>query len=94
VQAFKEAEAKGLGAASLEGRMIDIAVYRQAEDLLKLAEAIAEKEKENKNAPVKQWLSMARFKRNNFKNRLPTFKEGGNKAASRNQTGFAKSLRE
>ncbi|MEM1566122.1 MAG: CoA ester lyase [Candidatus Bathyarchaeia archaeon] len=45
VQAFKEAEAKGLGAASLEGRMIDIAVYRQAQDLLALAEAIAEKEK-------------------------------------------------
>jgi len=45
VQAFKEAEARGLGAASLEGRMIDIAVYKQAEDLLKLAEAIAEKEK-------------------------------------------------
>jgi len=48
VQAFKEAEAKGLGAASLEGRMIDIAVYRQAEDLLKLAEAIAEKERKIK----------------------------------------------
>lgn len=45
VAAFKEAEAKGLGAASLEGRMIDIAVYRQAEDLLTLANAIAEKEK-------------------------------------------------
>lgn len=44
VQAFKEAEAKGLGAASLEGRMIDIAVYKQAQDLLTLAEAIAEKE--------------------------------------------------
>jgi citrate lyase subunit beta/citryl-CoA lyase len=48
VQAFKEAEAKGLGAASLEGRMIDIAVYKQAEDLLRLAEAIAEKEKKIK----------------------------------------------
>jgi len=45
VSAFKEAEAKGLGAASLEGRMIDIAVYRQAQDLLALAEAIAEKER-------------------------------------------------
>ena len=44
VNAFKEAEARGLGAASLEGRMIDIAVFRQAEDLLSLAEAIAEKE--------------------------------------------------
>jgi len=45
VSAFKEAEARGLGAASLEGRMIDIAVFRQAEDLLTLAEAIAEKER-------------------------------------------------
>jgi len=45
VNAFKEAEARGLGAASLEGRMIDIAVFRQAEDLLSLAEAITEKEK-------------------------------------------------
>jgi citrate lyase subunit beta/citryl-CoA lyase len=44
VSAFKEAEARGLGAASLEGRMIDIAVFRQAEDLLALAEAIAERE--------------------------------------------------
>ena len=45
VNTFKEAEARGLGAASLEGRMIDIAVFRQAEDLLALAEAIAEKER-------------------------------------------------
>jgi citrate lyase subunit beta/citryl-CoA lyase len=45
VSAFKEAEAKGLGAASLEGRMIDVAVYKQALDLLTLAETIAEKEK-------------------------------------------------
>lgn len=45
VSAFKEAEARGLGAASLEGRMIDIAVFRQAEDLLALAEAIAKREK-------------------------------------------------
>ena len=48
VNAFKEAEAKGLGAASLEGRMIDIAVYKQAQDLLTLAEAIAEKEEKIK----------------------------------------------
>jgi citrate lyase subunit beta/citryl-CoA lyase len=45
VSAFREAEAKGFGAASLEGRMIDVAVYKQALDLLALAEAIAEKEK-------------------------------------------------
>jgi citrate lyase subunit beta/citryl-CoA lyase len=45
VETMKEAEAKGLGAASLEGRMIDIAVLRQAEDLIALADLIAEKEK-------------------------------------------------
>jgi len=45
VKAFKEAEAKGLGAISLEGKMIDIANYRQAEELLAWAEAIAQKEK-------------------------------------------------
>lgn len=45
VEAFKKAEEMGLGAASLEGRMIDIAVFRQAQDLLALAEAIAEKER-------------------------------------------------
>lgn len=48
VNAFKEAEAKGLGAASLEGRMIDIAVFRQAKELLALAEIIAKKEKRRK----------------------------------------------
>jgi citrate lyase subunit beta/citryl-CoA lyase len=44
VNAMKEAEAKGLGAASLEGRMIDIAVLKQAEDLLILADLIAKKD--------------------------------------------------
>jgi len=48
VNAFKEAESRGLGAASLDGRMIDIAVFRQANDLLALAEAIAEKERMRK----------------------------------------------
>lgn len=44
VKAMKEAEAKGLGATSFEGRMIDIAVLRQAEDLVALADLIAKKE--------------------------------------------------
>ena len=48
MNAFKEAESKGLGATSLDGRMIDIAVFRQANDLLALAEAIAEKERMRK----------------------------------------------
>lgn len=45
IDAYKEAEAKGLGAASFGGRMIDYAMVSMGEDLLSKAEAIAEKEK-------------------------------------------------
>lgn len=45
VEAFQRAEARGLGAISLEGKMIDIANFRQAEEVLSLAEAIAQKER-------------------------------------------------
>jgi citrate lyase subunit beta/citryl-CoA lyase len=45
VEAFKEAEAKGVGAISLKGKMIDIANFRQAEELIALAETIAQKER-------------------------------------------------
>jgi citrate lyase subunit beta/citryl-CoA lyase len=41
VEAFSEAEAKGLGAISLDGKMIDAANFRQAQDLIVLAEAMA-----------------------------------------------------
>lgn len=41
VEAFSEAEAKGLGAISLDGKMIDAANFRQAQDLIAWAEAIA-----------------------------------------------------
>jgi len=41
VKAFKEAEAEGVGAISLEGKMIDIANFRQAQELIAWAEAIA-----------------------------------------------------
>lgn len=43
VEAFGEAEAKGLGAISLDGKMIDVANFRQAQDLIALAEAITQK---------------------------------------------------
>lgn len=49
VEAFQRAEARGLGAISLEGKMIDIANFRQAEELLSLAEAIVQKERQNEN---------------------------------------------
>lgn len=44
VDAFREAEARGLGAISLDGKMIDTATFRQAEALLSYALAISEKE--------------------------------------------------
>ncbi len=43
VEAFRAAEAQGLGAISLDGRMIDVANARQAQDLIARAEAIAQK---------------------------------------------------
>jgi citrate lyase subunit beta/citryl-CoA lyase len=46
VEAFSEAEAKGVGAISLDGKMIDRPNFRQAQDLIALAEAIARKERE------------------------------------------------
>jgi citrate lyase subunit beta/citryl-CoA lyase len=41
VQAFEEARARGAGASSLDGRMIDAANYRQAKDVLETADAIS-----------------------------------------------------
>ncbi len=43
--AYKEAEARGLGAADFEGRMIDYVMYRMGVDLLERAEAIDGKKK-------------------------------------------------
>ena len=43
VEAFSEAEARGLGAISLDGKMIDVANFRQAQDLIAWAEVIAQK---------------------------------------------------
>jgi len=45
INAYREAEAKGLGAASFGGRMIDYAMVSMGQDLLLRAGAIAEKEK-------------------------------------------------
>jgi citrate lyase subunit beta/citryl-CoA lyase len=41
VEAFREAEAQGVGAISLDGRMIDVANARQAQELIARAEATA-----------------------------------------------------
>jgi len=44
VEAFEQAQQQGQGAISLDGKMIDVANYRQAKDLLASAEAITRKE--------------------------------------------------
>jgi citrate lyase beta subunit len=43
VNAYEEAMKKGLGATSIEGRMIDKVTYDQAKELLVLAEIIKKK---------------------------------------------------
>ena len=45
VKAFREAERQGQGAVSLQGKMIDVASFNQAEALLEYAQLIAEKAK-------------------------------------------------
>lgn len=45
VEAFEEAQARGLGAISFEGRMIDYMTYRQAKDMLTTAQVIEDKKK-------------------------------------------------
>jgi len=46
VMVFKEANERGLGAASLDGKMIDIATYRKAMDVLEYVKMIRENESE------------------------------------------------
>jgi len=45
VDAYKEAEAQGKGAAVLDGKMIDIAMYKMGMDMIAKADGIAEKMK-------------------------------------------------
>ena len=42
-EAYREGEAKGLGAVSFKGKMIDIAMVKHAENVLARARAIAER---------------------------------------------------
>ncbi|MBA7503465.1 Citrate lyase subunit beta [subsurface metagenome] len=58
VEAFEEAQAKGLGAISFEGKMIDIMSYRQAKELVNFVEVVAEKEKKRQLAPA---ISLSQF---------------------------------
>jgi len=45
VAAFKEAQARGAGAISIDGKMIDYANYRQAEDILAIWDTIIKRKK-------------------------------------------------
>jgi len=45
IKAYEEAKAKGLGATSLGGRMIDYGSYRRALNLISISEKISEREK-------------------------------------------------
>lgn len=45
IKAYEEAKAKGLGATSLGGRMIDYGSYRRALNLISIAKKISEREK-------------------------------------------------
>jgi citrate lyase subunit beta/citryl-CoA lyase len=45
IEVYEEAKAKGLGATSMGGRMIDYGSYRRALNLISMAEKIAEREK-------------------------------------------------
>jgi citrate lyase subunit beta/citryl-CoA lyase len=45
IKAYEEAKAKGLGATSIGGRMIDYGSYRRAVNLISTAEKIADREK-------------------------------------------------
>jgi citrate lyase subunit beta/citryl-CoA lyase len=58
VAAFEEAQSRGLGAVSFDGKMIDIMSYRQAKDLVNFADIIVEKEKKRKGAAA---ISLAEF---------------------------------
>lgn len=57
VEAFEAAQARGLGAISLEGKMIDYMNYKQAKDLASFVEVIAEKGK-RRQAPS---ISLSQF---------------------------------
>jgi citrate lyase subunit beta/citryl-CoA lyase len=46
VQVFEEAEAQGRASVALEGKMIDVPIYKRARNLLALAEAIARRKGE------------------------------------------------
>ena len=43
IEAFEQAESQGMGAVSLEGKMIDVASYKLAKDIVDRARAITDR---------------------------------------------------
>jgi citrate lyase subunit beta/citryl-CoA lyase len=60
VEAFKSAEAKGLGAISFEGKMIDKMSYSQAKELLSKKESMSIREKKEGEVPTVSILDIFR----------------------------------
>ncbi len=58
VGAFEEAQARGLGAISFEGKMIDYMSYQQAKDLVSFVELVADEEERRQRASA---ISLSRF---------------------------------
>lgn len=58
VEAFEEAQERGLGAISFDGKMVDIMNYKQSKDLVNLVEIITQKEKRRKETPA---ISLSHF---------------------------------
>ncbi len=58
VEAFEEAQARGLGAISFEGKMIDYMSYLQAKDLVSFVELIADREQKRQKA---SYISLSQF---------------------------------
>ena len=49
VKAFEEAQVRGIGAISFEGKMIDYMNYKQAKDLVSFVEVLNEKEEKRQH---------------------------------------------
>lgn len=58
VSAFEEAQTRGLGAISFEGKMIDEMNYKQAKDVASFVKLIAEKEEKRRKT---SYISMSQF---------------------------------
>ncbi len=58
VEAFEEAQAKGMGAIPFEGKMIDHMHYKQAKDMVSFVKLLGEKEEKRQQAPS---ISLSQF---------------------------------